>query len=181
MSRQIARANDAPGSERQDLLHAILEFAHIPRPGVVHQVGCGLVRERGCIPFIAVTLEEDLRESGDIALAFAQSRQPDRDHVQAIKQILAKRALIDGFLQVPVGCCNDARVNPGSDVAAQCLDLPLLQRAQELHLQFQGQLADFVEKHRSAAGGGKQSLSILGGTRKGSPDVAKEFALDQGG
>ncbi len=56
----------------------------------------------------------------------------------------------------------------------------LLQRAQQLGLQIDRQLADFVQKHGAALGDRQQPVLGFIGAGEGALDVAEQLALDQG-
>ena len=71
----------------------------------------------------------------DVAGALAQRRQLDRDHVDAVVELLAELPLGDGLAQVAVRRRHDAHVHVDERGAADAADLPLLQRAQELDLE----------------------------------------------
>ena len=55
----------------------------------------------------------------------------------------------------------------------------LLDRAQQLALHRQRQLADLVEKERAAAGGLEEALAVLAGAGEGALAVAEELRLEQ--
>ena len=59
----------------------------------------------------------------------------DRDDVDAVVELLAELALGDRLAQVAVGGRDDAHVHVDQRGAAHAPDLPLLERAQQLHLE----------------------------------------------
>ena len=67
-------------------------------------------------------------------------------------EILAERAAVDLFAQVAVGRRDHADVDLVRAVAADALDLALLEHAQQLGLQRDVELADLVEEDRAAVG-----------------------------
>ena len=93
--------------------HGVFELAHVAGPGVVDKHGAGLVAdapdllgfERG------KTLNEMLDQKRDIAGALAQGRDMQREHVDAVIEILAERAFPDHLEEVAVGCGNQADVD----------------------------------------------------------------------
>jgi hypothetical protein len=97
----------------------------------------GLVAEAG---------EEVLGEQGHVVEPVAQRRHLDLDHVEAVIEIFAERAAADHLGEVAVGRGDDAHVDLDRLLAADALEAELLQDAQELGLQAQGQLADLVEE-----------------------------------
>ncbi len=96
--------------------------------------------------------EEVLDEERDVARALAQRRQADRHDVEAVEEVFAERAGGDELLEVAVGRRDEAHVDADRLDAADALELALLQRAQELDLHLDGDLANLVEEQRAAVG-----------------------------
>ena len=82
--------------------------------------------------------------------ALAQRGQADRHDVEPVEEVLAERALRDELLQIAVRRRDEAHVDADRLDAADALELALLQRAEELHLHLDGDLADLVEEERAA-------------------------------
>ena len=99
-----------------------------------------------------VLADEVLRQQPEIVLPIAQRRQRERDDVEAVEEILAERAGLDRGLEVAVGRRDQPEVDAYRPRAADALELALLQRAQQLRLQRERQLADLVEEQRAAVG-----------------------------
>ena len=91
-------------------------------------------------------LHEVLEQREDVLRAIAQRRQVDREYMQAIIEILAKRAPGHGDLQVAIRRRDDAHVGLEHPRAAEALEFALLEDAQELRLHRRAHLPDFVEK-----------------------------------
>ena len=75
--------------------------------------------------------------------------QVDGHHRQPVVEILAEAPGLDLRLQVAVGGGDEAHVDPGGLDAAHPLELALLERAQQLHLHLDRDLADLVEEQRA--------------------------------
>src|SRR5436853_580329 len=90
------------------------------------------------------------RRSWSVRPPLAQRRQHDGDHVEPVVQVFAEPSLAHVALEVLVGGGDDADVDVDPLGAAHPHDLPLLQRAQQLHLQVALQVADLVEEERRA-------------------------------
>jgi hypothetical protein len=88
----------------------------------------------------------------DVALALPQRRQAHRDDVEAIVEVLAKQPLLDALAQVHVGGGHHPHVHLDRAGAAEPFDLAFLQRAQELGLHGQRQVAHLVEEEGAAIG-----------------------------
>ena len=111
----------------------------LPGHGVVHQHADGFLRQRlaGQVVVPAGLLDEVPGQQRDVLAPLAQRRQRDRDDVQAVVEVLAELAFLDHLAQVGVGGRDDARVELDRARLADALDLPLLERAQQLGLQRQ--------------------------------------------
>ena len=64
-------------------------------------------------------------------------------------------------------------------VDAHAIEAPLLQHAQQIGLQLRRDVADFVEKKRTAAGHLELALGARAGSREGALFVTEELALEQ--
>ena len=84
--------------------------------------------------------------------AVAQGGQVNGHHVEAVVEILAEPAGLDLLLEVAVGGGDEAHVDVDGLDAADALELALLQRAQQLHLHLDRDLADLVEEEGAAVG-----------------------------
>ena len=91
-----------------------------------------------------------VEQERDVVTPPAQWRQVERDYVQAEIQVVAEQSAGHRLLQVDIGGGDDAHVHAVGARAAQPLELPLLEDAQQLGLQGQGQLADLVEEDGAA-------------------------------
>jgi hypothetical protein len=79
-------------------------------------------------------------------------RQAQPDDVEAVEQVLAERALAHALFQVLVRGGNDAHVALQRLVAADAVELPVGQHAQQPRLQVEGHVADLVQEQRAAVG-----------------------------
>ena len=90
----------------------------------------------------------------DVGRPLSQRRHGHLDHVEAIEQVLAEPSGGDFRLQIAVRGGKDANIaGPGLRVA-HALVAALLQQSQQLGLQGQRQIADFIEEERSPVGYG---------------------------
>ena len=106
-------------------------------------------------------------------------RQVHGDHVQAVVQILAERAVLHHLQQVGVGRGDDADVDLDRAVIADALELALLQHAQHLHLQRHRHGAHFVEEERAPVGLLEPALAHRDGAGERAAHVAEELGVEQ--
>ncbi len=115
----------------------------------------------------------------DVLRPRAQRRHGQRQHVQPVEQVFAELAGFRALQQIAIGRRDDAHVDLHRLAAADRLDLALLQRAQQLHLRRQRQLADLVEKQRAAAGFDELADVALGRAGERALLVTEQDRLDQ--
>ena len=103
----------------------------------------------------------------------------DRDDVDAVVEVLAEPSVLHRLLEVDVRGDDQPEVGPDRLGAADAFDLPFLDRAQQLRLQVEPQIADLVEEQRAA--GRQLELAELLLVRAGERAalVTEERALDQ--
>ena len=127
----------------------------------------------------AVAADEEVDEHRQVLDALAQRRQPHRNHVEAVVEIFAERAVLDRALEVDVGRRDQPERGADRPSAADALDLALLDRAQQLGLQVELQIADLVEEQRAAVGQLELADALLQRAGERALLVAEQRALDQ--
>src|SRR5438876_2551035 len=159
----------------------MLELAHVPLPFVRAECAVGVGGEG---PRLALQArrgrgEEVLDQERQVLDPLAQPRQRDRDDVQPVVQVLAEASRLHLGLEVLVGGREDAHVDLERAVAADPLELALLQNAQDLGLRLRPHVADLVEEERPAVGDLELALARRDRPREGALLVTEELALDQ--
>ncbi len=124
-------------------------------------------------------LDDVLHEQRDVADPLAQRRDLQRHHVEPVVEVVAEVAALDLGLEVAVGRGHEPHVDLERLDAADALELALLDRAQQLDLHLDGDLADLVEEQRAAVG----ELEPPGLARRGAGErallVAEQLRLHQ--
>ena len=115
----------------------------------------------------------------DVLAPLAQRHQVELQDAEAVIEIAAETAgrRLDG--EVAVGRGNHADVGLSRLERADALDFAVLDRAQQLGLQRQRQLADLVEKQRAVVGVLEQADLGVGGAGERAAHVAEQLALEQ--
>src|SRR5438874_2671370 len=159
----------------------MLELAHVSLPFVRAEraVGVGGEGPRLALQACGGRGEEVLDQERQVLDPLAQRRQQDRDDVQPVVEVLAEAARFHLGLEVLVGGREDAHVDLERAVAADPLELALLQDAQDLGLRLRLHVADLVEKECPAVGDLELALARRDGPREGALLVTEELALDQ--
>src|SRR5258708_21480197 len=88
-------------------------------------------------------------KEGDVFFAFAQGRDEEGNHVEAIKKIFAEVAPRYFFFQILVGRSDDPHIDGDSLSAADGREALFFQSAQDFRLSFQTHVSDFIEKDRA--------------------------------
>src|SRR5262245_7024770 len=101
---------------------------------------------------LARALEEVARDLNHVVAARAQRRDFDREDAQAIEQVLTKATIGDGLLEIAIRRGDDSNVDAVSAIVADALVLAFLQHSQQLALQIERNLSDFVKEDRASVG-----------------------------
>src|SRR5204862_4620046 len=115
----------------------------------------------------------------DIRASLTKGLQLDANHVDAVEQIGAKPASANLGLEIPRRGRDDADIHRAGRVVSHATHLALLQRAQELHLQWHRQLADLVEEQRAAVGFLEQSTATVDRPRECTARMSEQLTLEQ--
>ena len=125
-------------------------------------------------------VDEEPGERQDVLGTLAQGGHQKLDHVQAIVQILAERALFHRFAEVLVGGGDNAQIHANVAQAAEAPERLLLQHAQQLGLERQRNLADLVQEQSALVGQFEQPALLRPGVGERALLVAEQLALQQG-
>ena len=87
-----------------------------------------------------------VREQAHVPRPLAEGRQRDRDHVDAVEEIVTKLALPDELGRVAIRRGHETDVHVEELGSPDATDLPFLEGPEELGLERLGQLPDLVEK-----------------------------------
>ena len=87
-----------------------------------------------------------LDQKRDVLTPLPQWWNGDRKNIEAVEEIRPEGALQNHLVQVLVGGGDEPNVNTDGSAASKPLVLLLLQNSQELWLQLQRELFNFIEK-----------------------------------
>ena len=123
--------------------------------------------------------DEEVDEVVDVLGARGEGRDPYGDDLEAIEQVLAERAPLDGGLQIRVRRCDDANVRALRLRRAEREVLERLEELQELRLRVQRKSVDLVEEERAAVGSRHLAEDAVRGRRVSARHGPEELALDE--
>src|SRR5262245_21563498 len=169
------------GREDNGALDDVLELAHVAGPLILRQQLHRVPRDAVDLPaeLLAEAADEVRHEQWDVLGPFPQRRHGQRNHVQAEEKIGAEPPQTNFFVEVAVRGGDDADVHPERLAAADRFEFLLLKHAQELDLRLERQLADFIEKERSAVRQLETADPPVDGARERAFYVAEQLAFDQ--
>ena len=156
------------------------ELAHVARPVVGASALERVVRlMRSYAGFRArCTIIDD--EGGDVLEALAQRGQLDRSCATRKKRSLRNVPAFISAHEVAARGGDDADVDGSKAFDPPTLFTALLgERAQELRLHVDGELAELVEEERAAVGLGERADALVDGAGERAPLVAEEGALGE--
>ena len=124
-------------------------------------------------------LDEVFDQEDDVVAAGPERRQRDVHHVQPVEQVGAEVPGARLGLEVAVGGGDQPDVDRDRAARAERRDLAVLEGAQELRLEREGDLRDLVEKERAAFGGPEDAVVVGHRAREGAAAVAEELAVEE--
>src|SRR6202158_1797818 len=176
--RKVALVDPIRVGQRAGSLRDVLKPSHIARPPIPLEGSHGLVVDAPH-PSCPVPLQEGLHEEPYVAGPVSQRRKLDGDHVYTVVELLAKLPLSGCLAKIAIRRRHEPHVHIDEAGTADATDLTLLQRAQELDLKTQRQLADLVKKERAPVSDLYKALLGAHGAREGALFVSEELGLEQ--
>ena len=130
-------------------------------------------------PFLAEDSQIMIGEEQNILGTFPEGGQCERDHVQTVKEILAKAASANFGLQRTVRCGDQSNIGLPFPRLPKTLVRPVVEKPEEPHLSVGCQLTNFVKEQRSAFGFLDLAGDIGHGTGEGSLAMTEKGARHQ--
>ena len=127
----------------------------------------------------AVFLDEMVHQERDVFGPLAERGHRDREDIQAVPQVGPETARAHLVVEPPVGGRDQAHVGLQRDVAPDALELAVLDGAQQLGLEVEGQFADLVEEERAVVGDLEAAPALRVGAGERPFLVAEQLAFDE--
>jgi hypothetical protein len=123
--------------------------------------------------------EEFLGQFENVLAPIAQRRQRDLEHTQPVVQVLAELTALHRAVEIAVGRRDQPDIHLDQARAAEAHELTLLEHAQQLGLDGQCHLADFVEEQHAPVGLFDAAWLGGDGASKCPAFVAEQLRLEQ--
>ena len=165
------------------LLQRIAQLANIAAPALRGQQSQRIWAQLGRLRAAAQghVFAQHLHQGRNVLAPVTQGRHPYGQHVQAVKKVFAEQAFTHQTRQVTRGRGNHACVKRQKLVGAQRFNFAFLQSPQQLGLQGQRHVANFVQKQSTAMGQAEFAFAaLLLGAGIGTWGHAKKLSLQQG-
>jgi hypothetical protein len=177
----MVRLNYITGANDDRTLDDVLELANVAGPAMslegAHRIG----RETQIRSVLAfrMAIHKVVGEDRNVAFALTQRGKLQSGDVEAVEQIGAKPVLGDSRLERQVRSGHNARAQSALLRAAKATEAAVFDDAQQLRLQLERELGDFVEEDRSRAGNLEQTALEISGVGERTRLVTKQLALEQ--
>src|SRR5262249_31865400 len=177
---KMTRTDLVPLAQDGRPLHYRAPLAHLARPAVAHEHGHRRGADLRRLAAGRDRVGEEGRGQARYGVApLAQRQHVQRDAVHAEEEVLAELAARDLVAEVAVRRRDEADVEVDRLDAADAVDGPGLEHAQDLGLEPGRRLADLVEEDGAAGGDLEQAGLGRDRAREGAALVAEELALEQ--
>lgn len=157
------------------------QLPHIPRPGIIfkdlHRVGTDL------FDHFPMTFTESFGikfyEERDILPPLPERGDGYRKDIEPVEKVFSELAFFDLFLKMAIGGRYDPNVHFHCSGTAQALKLSALNDFEQLSLQVERKLPNFIQKNRTAVGEFKAADLSRRRTRKSALFPPEELTFDE--
>src|SRR5258708_17849633 len=138
-------------ADNQRSFNQILQLTNVSRPWIGQQpIHCCFLYSADLLSrFPRETINEEFDQHRDVLLAFAQRRNLNRKHVEAIEEVAAKCAGSNSILQVTIGGSNHPHISSNEPIAPDPLKFTLLQNPQKGNLSLHRKVTDLIQEDRA--------------------------------
>src|SRR6476660_7205960 len=119
------------------------------------------------------------RQRDDVLTPLGKRRESERDDVQSIVEILSESPRFHLSVEIAVRGGDDPHVDRCSLSRTDRTHFAVLQHAQELGLQGERHVTDFIQKQSPSVGSGNETFVIVGRTGKRAFAVTEQFRFEQ--
>src|SRR5208337_1616853 len=169
------------GAHNYRSLDHVLQLPDVSRPAVADEGIHALLGDAFDVSVHALgeALDEMLHQQRDVLSPFAQCGNPDWEDIQPVKEIGTEFLFLNQSAEISIGGSDQARVRREGARTSQAFELALLQDAQQLGLQLEGNLANLIQEDGSAIGQLEATDPLRNGAGEGASLMSEQFAFQQ--
>src|SRR5664280_2243238 len=179
--REMVDTDPVSLTENDSPLDDISQFADISRPRVTFQQAQRLAGKTQQCLVTAFTKknQQAVCQGNNIIGPFPQRRDFNLNHIEPVIKFLPEATLPDRLLQVDVGGGDDSYIGMAGRIIPDAFVFLLLDESQELRLEGEGQIADFVKQQRSPVAHADPSGVVAHGAGKSPFDMSEQFTFQE--
>jgi hypothetical protein len=117
-------------------------------------------------------------QGSNVFAAIPQGRQRYRKYIQAVVQVAAKFLTVHHSLEIPVRRGDETYVYAMGATTSETFEFLFLQDTEELRLQCEWHIADFIKKKSPFVSQFEAANSLCDCARKSAPFMAKELTFE---
>jgi hypothetical protein len=159
----------------------MFEFPYIPRPVVIHDLFKNTLADLSdpdaC--FFRKFLNKISCQHRNILPPGPERWQANGKYIQAVVKVGSEPARLHFLIQVAIGGGDDPHINVDGILATYSFNLPFLQSAKQLNLQFQRQLTYFIQEKGAIVRLFEFAQPSIRCTGKTTPFVSKQFRFNE--
>ena len=176
---EVHRQEHRPARENHCALHGVLELADVPRPIMSLKEGerFGRYPSELLLRVACGVRRESIGQKRNVLDAIAQRRNFDRDHAEPKEQVAAEPAGFRFGGEIPIRRRDDSNVDLDRRRSADALELLFLEHSQQLRLEIESHLRDFIEQQSAPMRTLEGARDALDRTREGAALVAEQGTL----
>ncbi len=135
----------------------------------------------GFVQPAAELLHEVADQQRNILAAFAKRRKLNGKNIEAVEKIGTKFAFGDQAAKIGVGGGDHANVHANGAGGAEAFEFMFLQNAKKFRLQFEWDVADFIQENGATVGEFEAANFLRDGAGERTTFMTEEFAFEQAG
>src|SRR6266404_5857001 len=160
--------------------NVVLQFPNVSGPWITDQGPHSFLGDvlDGFVHGGRELFDEVPHEIRNVCFPFAERGQRNGENIQPIVQILSKLTVSHQLPQISVARNNDTNIDARRTGATYRLEFTLLEHTEQLGLEFQWHVSNFIEKQRATIRQRKAADVRTNGTRESPAFMSEEFALE---
>src|SRR5664280_48989 len=179
--REVVNTDPVSLAENDSPLHDVSQFADISRPRITCQQVHRLVGKTQQCLVTAFTKENQqaVCQGKNIIRPFPQGWDFNLNHIEPVIEFLPEPALPDRLLQVDIGGGDDSYIGMAGRIIPDAFVLLFMDKSQELRLEGERQIADFIEQQRSSVAHAYPAWVVAHGAGKSPFDMSEQFTFQE--